>query len=68
MRRPLANLPGLTSYIVGYHCAAPKFKKKSESSNDIPLGGIFITCLKVVSLLKRMFFLHTQSLPQQQTR
>ena len=33
-----------------------------------PPGCIFITCLKVVSLLKKLFFLHKQSLPQQQTR
>ena len=26
--------------------------------------SIFITCLKVVSLLKKLFFMHKQSLPQ----
>ena len=33
-----------------------------------PPGCIFITFLKVVSLLKKLFFLHKQSLPQKQPR
>ena len=45
--------------------ATTKLKLKHAGAN--PTEGIFVTCLNVGSLLKKLFFMHKQSLPQQQT-